>query len=200
MNKKIEKSGLILSIIVILVLILLGVWWSQKTLVNNAPNNNTTTVVTNQATTTQVNGKVVVGVDKKTTQTVSSIIAGIPDVSTFASYLTSTGVSTLTKGTGPYTIFVPVNSAFGQLPAGSISKLDAAGKKRLVEYHIVANRAIDIDALSFGTIQALSKDMLNFSANQAGEPQVNSSFVLHEYKGSNGIVYMVSAVLLPPKK
>jgi uncharacterized surface protein with fasciclin (FAS1) repeats len=93
---------------------------------------------------------------------------------------------------------VPTDGAVSQLPAGTISGLSAAAKKRLVEYHIVTGRAVDVDAENSGSIQALSGDALNFSLGTNNTPMVNSSITVTEYKASNGVVYLIDNVLIPP--
>lgn len=71
-------------------------------------------------------------------QSVITVAEHIIGASEFASLMATSGVAALLKGPGPYTIFVPTNAAFSQLPRGTISKLSPAGTKRLVEYHIVS--------------------------------------------------------------
>ena len=198
MNKKLEQSGLILVIIVLVVLVVVGLWWYYGTLSSLATNEiSASTLVPVSPTTAQ---KSAVAVDVDSNESVSAIIARLPDTSAFASYYANTGVSAQLKGVGPYTIFVPTNTAFSHQAMGSISGLSATAQKRLVEYHIVTGRAVDANAQFFGTIEAMSGDVLNFSDNQAGEAQVNSSFITHAYKGNNGVVYLISEVLLPPTK
>jgi uncharacterized surface protein with fasciclin (FAS1) repeats len=193
MNKKLEKSGLILAIIVLIAVIVVGVWWyyGQSTMSSTSTNLSTTTPTTVQKS---------VAIDRDSNESVNAILASLPDASAFYSYYTATGVSSLITGKGPYTVFVPTNEAFGLEKSGSISGLSATAKKRLVEYHIVKDRAVSANASFFGSVQALSGDTLNFSDNEAGEPQVNSSFITHEYQGNNGVVYVISEVLLPPTK
>lgn len=193
-------SALALSAMVV---VLLGIWFiwfnssSESAIATDTTG--TTTPVTINATTTLPSNTAVVEV--KQTASINSIIASLGGESIFASYLSSTGVATTLSGKGPYTIFVPSNAAFAALSPGTISNLSAAEKKRLVQYHIVVGRALDIDAVSSGAIQALSKDALNFNVNiSTGVAQVNSSFVIHEYKASNGIVYVITGVLFPPLK
>ena len=85
------------------------------------------------------------------------------------------------------------------LPTGTINDLDGAQLKRLVEYHIISGKEIDVNAETAGTVMALSKDLLNFSKNPGDvSARVNSSVVLHAYKTSNGVVYIIGTVLLPP--
>ena len=133
-----------------------------------------------------------------TNSSVVSIVASLSNESRIAGLLSSTGVSSLVSGKGPYTIFVPTNAAFGLLPSGSLN-LSATQLKRLVEYHIISGKTIDVNVQKSGMLQALSKDMLNFSV-LAGDKsaRINSSVALRAYKANNGIVYVISEVLLPP--
>jgi uncharacterized surface protein with fasciclin (FAS1) repeats len=183
--------------VVAVILILIGLWWAYgKTPEASTAGENATSTATStaqQATTTSI------ARENRTSSSALSVIASLPEASTFSSYLSSTGVSSSVSGTGPYTIFVPNNAAFAKLAAGTVSALSAAQKKRLVQYHIVSGKKIDIDAVDTSTIQALSKDMLNFQAyggSQGGI--VNSSIVLRQYNAKNGVVYIVNTVLLPP--
>lgn len=130
---------------------------------------------------------------------VSSISEGLPDATRFSALLTSTGVAAMLKDKGPYTIFVPTDRALRQLPPGTLEHMSAAQLKRLVEYHVVATRAVDVNAVDSGTLQALSGDMLNFSLQPGDQSaRVNSSVVLQGYSTKNGVVYLINSVLLPP--
>ena len=110
------------------------------------------------------------------------------------------GIKATIQGVGPYTVFVPTDGAFSLLESGTIANMSAAEKKRLVQYHVVSGRAIDPDAVKSGQIMALSKDVLNFEVSTTDKTaRVNNSFFIKAYQGRNGIVYLVSAVLLPPE-
>lgn len=78
--------------------------------------------------------------------------------------------------------------------------MTAADKQRLIRYHVVSGRAIDVDAMSSGQIQALSGDTLNFNYGANKLPMVNSAIVVAQYQAKNGIVIVIDNVLLPPKK
>jgi len=130
---------------------------------------------------------------------VLSVLGGIAGTSRFASLLSTTGVSGMVTGKGPYTIFVPTDGAFSLLPAGTLSKMTAAQTKRLVEDHVVSGRKLDPDAVRSGSIMALSKDILNFNVGPDMTSRVGSAIIIKAYEGSNGIVYLISGVLIPPK-
>lgn len=190
--------GWMWGVIVVLVVIF-GIWWfySAHKSDDMMPVGYGTPVAS--STDALTSPSVVVVPENRSTSTVAGIVASLSGESRFAGYLTSTGVSSLVSGKGPYTIFVPTDASFGQLPAGTINNLDAAQLKRLVEYHIISGKAIDANAQVAGTVPALSKDMLNFSKNTNDvSARVNSSVIIHAYKASNGVVYVIGTVLLPP--
>jgi uncharacterized surface protein with fasciclin (FAS1) repeats len=138
-------------------------------------------------------------VEERQATTITSLAEGLPDATQFASLLESTGVEKeLAKG-APYTVFVPTDRALHQLPPGTLANMSAAQLKKLVEYHVVVDRAIDVNAVDSGSVTALSGDALNFSLSPGDQSaRVNSSVVLEAYKGKNGIVYLINSVLLPP--
>lgn len=133
-------------------------------------------------------------------QDVAAVAEHIDGASRFAELLSSTGVGPLIRGKGPYTIFVPTDGAFSLVRPGTITGMTAAQKKRLVEYHVVVGRAIDPDAVKSGSITALSKDPLNIWVGNDLTPRVDSAIIIDEYKATNGIVYLISGVLIPPKR
>lgn len=132
---------------------------------------------------------------------VVSIVTNLKGVSQFKSYFTSTGVAASIQRTSglKYTVFIPTDESIAELAKGTITNLDAAGKKRLMQYHVISGRAVDVGAQISGQLQALSGDMLNFNIAPNQQPTVNSAGIVATYRGTNGIVYVIDAVLLPPR-
>ena len=202
-----QNKGVWIGVVAIVVLAALGLWWimagqplSTSTDVDGTNNEQaTTTTGTNTTGGATDSSSGITRVNRSSTDIVS-IINGLEGSSSFNSYFKSTGVAASISATGNYTIFVPTNGAFGQLPAGTVSNLSTAEKKRLVQYHIVSGRSIDVDAMVAGNLQALSGDTLNFSFGPNKIPMVNSAITITEYKGKNGVVFVIDNVLLPPKK
>jgi uncharacterized surface protein with fasciclin (FAS1) repeats len=182
-------------IIVVVILVVLGLWWvSSNQSVNSATDMSTSTAAT--TTTTTSGGP---AVTDRSSDTVNAIVASLGGVSEYQSLFSSTGVSGLIGAGGQFTIFVPTNAAFAALPGGTISNMTAAQLKRLVEYSVVDGRAIQPGAEMSGMVQAYSGDALNFSDTN-NIAMVNSSIITAEYKASNGVVYVINTVLLPPQK
>ncbi len=188
-----SNRGVWIGIIVIIIVALLGWWWIAS---NNTSTSNLSTTATSTASTSTTN---TLSITERPSDTVKMIIASLPNASEYESLFSSTGVSTLIGSGGQFTVFVPTNAAFSALPSETISKMTAAQLKRLVEYSIVNGRAIQPGTGMSGTVQAYSGDSLNFS-DLNNIPMVNSSIIVSEYKASNGVVYLINSVLLPPQK
>ena len=197
MDSQNNTFGWVVGIIIVL-LIILGVWWFAQ---GGAATPGGTATSTPEAATTGAPGTpVATATEVRTGSTVGAIVASLSGAGTFASLYASTGVAASVTGKGPYTVFVAPDSAFANLTAGTISKMTATQKKRLVQYHVVAGKMLDLDAVNSGTYTALSKDTLNFQVHpQTKLAYVNSGYTITQYKASNGIVYVISAVLVPPQ-
>ncbi|MDB5238413.1 MAG: beta-Ig-H3/fasciclin [Candidatus Kaiserbacteria bacterium] len=211
-----SNRGLWIGIVIVIVLVALGLWWYSSSMTDNSMTTDTTATTTvttgTGAGTTGTTGTTGSGAGTsgsaavipvtKSSNDVVSIVSGLSGVSQFNALFHSTGVAAtiVPQAGGKYTIFVPTNGAISQLPAGTISNMTAAEKKRLIQYHVVSGRAIDTTSQTAGQIQALSGDALNFNYGTNKIPMVNSSIIIAQYNGSNGTVYLVDNVLLPPKK
>lgn len=210
MSSRSSNQGLWIGIIGVIALIAIYVWWTSSMTQPGPADMGTTTAATS---TTQkpakkpgVTGTKTVGSNGVTvvnsSMDVSTIVANLSEGTTFNLYFTSTGVaSTLNpKTTNQYTVFVPSNASIARLPTGTISTLSSAEKRRFAQYHVISGRALDADALISGQVQALSGDMLNISYTPTKAPMINSAKIVAEYHGSNGIVYVIDGVLLPPQR
>jgi len=194
-----DNNRILIGAVVLIVLAALSLWWISSGMPLNIPPLGIQPATTTTATTTGGTKAPITRTSRSSTDIVS-IIAGLSGASQFNTQFKATGVAASISATGKYTIFVPTNGAFAQLPAGTISNMTTAEKKRLVQYHIMPGRAIDVDTFVAGMNEAMSKDMLNFSFGTNKIPMVNSAIIIAEYTGKNGVVYLIDNVLLPPKK
>ncbi|MBV9159508.1 MAG: fasciclin domain-containing protein [Candidatus Kaiserbacteria bacterium] len=202
-----QNRGVFIGGVVILVIAALLLWWIAARRPLSIFSGMTQSTSTTQQTATSTASKDtkpsgtkgIISKTTRSTQTVTQIVNSVASAQ-FKSLFQSTGVAASISSSGKYTIFVPTSGAFAQLPSGTISEMTSAEKKRLVQYHVVSGRAVDVDAEVAGTIQALSGDALNFSHGTDKIPMVNSAIIVAEYTGKNGTVYLIDNVLLPPKK
>ena len=203
MNK---RTDIWIGIIALIIICGLGMWWlfanSQMEMLS-LDMAATSTRATTTAPSVHIAASKGTSVQKpipvdRSSQSVVAIAENLTGASLFASMLSNTNVASALMGPGPFTIFVPTNAAFSQLPQGSISGLSSSAKLRFIKYHIIVGRAVDPSAQLSGTIQAFSGDALNFSLGTDNIPLVNSAIVVSTYKAKNGVVYLIDNVLIPP--
>ena len=120
---------------------------------------------------------------------------------------------TVLQGDGPFTVFAPINDAFAKLPAGTVEFLLKAENKaaltKILTYHVVAGnldaKAV-IAAIKAGkgkaVLTTVSGNMLTASIDNGKvkltDEKGGTSFVtVADLKGSNGVIHVIDAVVLP---
>lgn len=188
--------------IAVLLVVVGGLWWYLQDMplatdVSNTPNATTASTTASKAEVSDGSAATVID---RSSQTVAQVVASLSGSSQYASYFNSTGVGATLVGTSPssYTVFVSTDKGYGLLAPGTVTKMTAAQKKRMIQYSIISGRALDIDAFNTGDVQSLSGDTLNLHVGNAGLAQVNSSYALESYRAKNGMVYVINQPLLPP--
>jgi len=94
----------------------------------------------------------------------------------------------------------PTNDAFANLPEGTIDSLlqNADVLSQLLMYHVVTGEAINLSAMDV-IDTALSGESVVVSVSEDGT-MLNDSNVLKEVRASNGIIYVIDKVLIPPEE
>jgi len=120
---------------------------------------------------------------------------------------------TVLKGDGPFTVFAPVNEAFGKLPAGTVEFLlkteNKATLAKILTYHVVAgnldatavlaaikkgNGSVSLKTVSGGALTAsLDNGKVKLTDEKGGSAYVTTT----DLKGSNGVIHVIDAVVLP---
>jgi uncharacterized surface protein with fasciclin (FAS1) repeats len=105
---------------------------------------------------------------------------------------------------GPFTVFAPTNDAFAKLPAGTVENLvkpeNKATLQNILEYHVYVGN-IREDIISDGmTLNQVNLQNVTLNKSADGKLTVNGANVLGVIKASNGMVYVIDTVLLPPDK
>ena len=104
---------------------------------------------------------------------------------------------------GPFTVFAPTNDAFNLLPAGTVEGLLKPESKdalrNILEYHVSVG-VYKLENLKDGqTINQVNLDNITIGLKD-GKYTVNGANILGTVPASNGVVYVIDAVLLPPDK
>ena len=177
--------------LIILVAVVLGIWWLAS--MNSGTPSPTEQAATSTPQGSSAGGAAPVSTEARTSSTVGAVVAGLGG--RFGSLYSSTGVGAQITGKGPYTVFVPTDAAFA---AANLGSMTAAQQKLLIQNHIVSGKMLDLDAVSSGNYTALSRQSLNFNVQaQTNIAYVGSGYAIKQIKASNGIVYVITAVLQP---
>ena len=117
------------------------------------------------------------------------------------------------SGEGPFTVFAPNNEAFSKIDAGTLGNLlkpeNVKSLSNILTYHVVSGKLMAIDvvnalnsgngmakltALNGQTITARSKNDKIFLEDSQGNM---SEIIATDVAGSNGVIHVISSVLMP---
>jgi uncharacterized surface protein with fasciclin (FAS1) repeats len=132
------------------------------------------------------------------------IAVGSKDHTTLVAALKQADYVKVLANAGPFTVFAPTNTAFDKLPAGTVDGLMKEDKKadlrNILEYHVAVGVYKQENMQDGQTIGMANGDNITLSVKN-GKMMVNGNInVVATIPASNGIIYVVDAVLLPPAK
>ena len=135
------------------------------------------------------------------------------DHTTLVAAVKAAGLVDTLQGTGPFTVFAPVNAAFEALPAGTVGTLLKPENKgtltAVLTYHVVAGR-LNSQALMRLIKESNGKAMLKtVQGEQLTAMMSGDTIALTDTKGgtarvsianvnqSNGVIHVIDKVLMP---
>lgn len=142
--------------------------------------------------------------DDDSQKDIVKIAVGSADHSTLVAALKQAGLVTSLANAGPFTVFAPTNAAFDKLPAGTVDGLmkdeSKADLENILQYHVAVG-VYKKESLQDGqVIGEANGDNVTISVKD-GKVMVNGSAnIVASIPASNGIIHVIDAVLLPPKK
>lgn len=136
-----------------------------------------------------------------------------PVHTTLVAAVKAAGLVDTLAGTGPFTVFAPVNAAFEKLPAGTVDTLlKPENKEKLsgvLTYHVVSGRMTAADltkAITDGngtatltTVQGenLTAKMDGTNVVLTGEGGSTAIVTQADVPQSNGVIHVIDGVLMP---
>lgn len=135
--------------------------------------------------------------------TTDTLIAGKANLSIFKAALKRTGMDSYTKGSGPFTYFIPSDDAFKASGINSVADLAAIDSNLLTQvlaYHIMSGRRTLVEIPSGPNAPATAVGGLSFYASKnIGGTFINGSKLSEsDIIGSNGVIHVIDKVLVPP--
>ena len=151
--------------------------------------------------------------NKKSDDTIVTVAASNENFTTLVAAVKAAGLVDILNSEGPFTVFAPVNDAFGKLPEGTVATLLKPENKKLLTsiltYHVVAGefKAKDVlkaikDNNGKFTIKTVQGNSLTASLKDGSviltDTKGNiSTVVITDVAASNGIVHAIDTVVMP---
>ncbi|MBK8954072.1 MAG: fasciclin domain-containing protein [Saprospiraceae bacterium] len=141
--------------------------------------------------------------DDASQKDIVKVAVGSADHSTLVKALQQAEYVNDLANAGPFTVFAPANAAFDKLPAGTLDNLMKADQKdalqNILEYHVAIGVYRENMFRDGQTINMANTKNITVQVKDGKIMINNSANVVAAVPASNGIVYVVDAVLLPPE-
>lgn len=131
---------------------------------------------------------------------VVQVAIGSKDHTTLVTAVKAAELVDALSNAGPFTVFAPTNAAFDALPAGTVEDLLKAENKdkltTILQYHVYVG-VLKTDQLQDGQSLGMVDGGNVIIHKKDGKMFVNDAEILASVPASNGIVHVISGVLLP---
>ncbi|HYW08980.1 MAG TPA: fasciclin domain-containing protein [Longimicrobium sp.] len=136
------------------------------------------------------------------------------DHTTLVAAVQAAGLAQTLKGSGPFTVFAPVNDAFENVPEATVASLlrpeNKAALTKVLTYHVVAGRhtaagimrmiragngRATLRTVSGGTLTAMMNGPMNVTLRD--EMGNVASISTYDVIQSNGVIHVINKVLMP---
>ncbi len=123
---------------------------------------------------------------------------------TLVAAASAAGLADVLDEGGPFTVFAPTDDAFAKLPEGTLeSLLKPENKNQLAEilkYHVVPGKVYAADALKAKSAKTLQGQAVVIGVSDQTARINNAKLLKTDIDAANGVIHVIDAVLLPPKK
>ena len=145
--------------------------------------------------------------------TIVDVAVGNKNFSTLVTALKAADLVSALQGDGPFTVFAPTNDAFAKIDSETLnSLLEEKNQKvlaNILTYHVVSgklaasdvvaalkkgNGSVDLTALNGQVINVMQKDGKIWLKDSNGN---YSEIVATDVMGSNGVIHVISTVVMP---
>jgi uncharacterized surface protein with fasciclin (FAS1) repeats len=140
--------------------------------------------------------------EEHNTKDIIATASNTPELSTLVAAVTAAELVETLQGTGPFTVFAPVNDAFAGLPAGTVDNLlmpeNKADLQAILTYHVVSGAVHAADLTDGMVVETVNGKSITINVSDAGVSINGSAKVsITDIETSNGVVHVIDEVLLP---
>ncbi|HET6990638.1 MAG TPA: fasciclin domain-containing protein [Bacteroidia bacterium] len=174
-------------------------------LMNSSCNSDTSTQPQGDSTSTSSTPKDGAGQsavqDDQSQKNVVQVAMNSKDHTTLVTAIKAAELVDVLSNAGPFTVFAPTNDAFNKLPAGTVDGLLKPEKKEdladILQYHVFVG-VLKLDNLKDGQVFNMVNGGNVTIGVKDGKYTVNGANIVATVPASNGVIYVVDQVLLPP--
>jgi transforming growth factor-beta-induced protein len=107
-------------------------------------------------------------------------------------------VNTL-SGEGPFTVFAPTDDAFAALPEGTLDSLlaDIPALTNVLLYHVVPGKVMAADVVNLESADTVLGQPVSISVEDGTVKVDEANVIITDIEGSNGVIHVIDAVLIP---
>jgi uncharacterized surface protein with fasciclin (FAS1) repeats len=142
--------------------------------------------------------------DSDSQKDVVKVAMGSKDHTTLVAALKQAGLVTSLSNAGPFTVFAPTNEAFDKLPKGTVEGLMKDDKKEdlqnILQYHVFMSALTPQSFTDGQSLGMVNGDNVTVSMKGGKTTLNNSATIIASIPASNGMIYVIDGVLLPPAK
>jgi uncharacterized surface protein with fasciclin (FAS1) repeats len=133
-------------------------------------------------------------------QTITQTAVATPQLSTLVTALQAAELTGTLSGTGPFTVFAPVNDAFAALPAGVVQRLLETGNRailsKLLTFHVVPGRITASQLQNGQSLTTVEGTTLPVTVANGVVTVGGARVTSADINVSNGVVHLIDGVLL----
>lgn len=140
-------------------------------------------------------------VDNESAKDVVKVAAGSPDHTTLVKAIHAAELVDALSNAGPFTVFAPTNAAFDKLPDGTLEDLLKPENKQKLQnilYYHVTPAKYNLDLLADGMKLGMVDVGSTTFTSKDGQNKINNANIIGTVEASNGIIYIIDEVLIPP--
>lgn len=132
---------------------------------------------------------------------VVDILAADDNFSTLVTAVTEAGLVDILKGEGPFTVFAPSNSAFDNLPEGTLASLleDIPTLSDILTYHVLPGEVDSAGAVAAaGTSVTMQNGVEAAITSENGGLFIDGAqIIMTDIPAANGVIHVIDAIMLP---
>ena len=137
--------------------------------------------------------------DEAVSKTIVDIAVEDGRFGTLVTALQAAGLVDTLSGEGPFTVFAPTDDAFAALPDGIVAGLleDVPALTEVLTYHVVSGSVLAEQVVGLTSATTLQGSVVEVSLVDDSVMIDGAKVIITDIVGSNGVIHVIDAVLLP---